>query len=427
MRKNAALLFAFFLTFLALQAHADVAAIHEDRLPQETAVLAALDDARQLEPFCRFWSNNWQFPISKEDVATRLSKDLGFLTIALKSHHENAELLLLTGLVARYAYNLDIPGSYDKAISALGQTEKLTPSDVRAPWFRATLQCQTDESKAGADEFLALEGTHAWEQLPEAFWDDYMECAYIVNMPAHLLRAAAHLEKLHSSTSERRTFLADFTRKRFVSFDHQKEYEPKEVWQGANFGENPEFTSTTCGVRLRAHGNWEANQLGLGKGSCIAYFSTGPYKATTRDMHPSVLLLVRQPDGNETLAEFSKIYMKYEKNGTFEPFLPARCPAAACIAMRGIQKGIYGKDGDGHGRVVVFERDQPEFPGLIFETPREIPKSAGEGGMKFYTPNQIQQRMPGKLYYLVMLDTAASIEEPAMKDFDFFLENLTVE
>jgi hypothetical protein len=35
--------------------------------------------------------------------------------------------------------------------------------------------------------------------------------------------------------------------------------------------------------------------------------------------------------------------------------------------------------------------------------------------------------MPGKLYYLVMLDTAASIEEPAMKDFDFFLENLTVE
>jgi hypothetical protein len=119
--------------------------------------------------------------------------------------------------------------------------------------------------------------------------------------------------------------------------------------------------------------------------------------------------------------------MKYEKNGTFEPFLPARCPAAACIAMRGIQKGIYGKDGDGHGRVVVFERDQPEFPGLIFETPREIPKSAGEGGMKFYTPNQIQQRMPGKLYYLVMLDTAASIEEPAMKDFDFFLENLTVE
>jgi hypothetical protein len=47
--------------------------------------------------------------------------------------------------------------------------------------------------------------------------------------------------------------------------------------------------------------------------------------------------------------------------------------------------------------------------------------------VKYYRPNQIQQRISGKLYYLVLLDTAASIEEPALKDFDFFLKNLTVE
>jgi hypothetical protein len=88
---------------------------------------------------------------------------------------------------------------------------------------------------------------------------------------------------------------------------------------------------------------------------------------------------------------------------------------------------MYKKDGDGRGRIVVFERDQPEFPGLIFEAPQQLPKSNGEEGAKFYRPGQIQQRIPGKLYYLVLLDTAASIEEPAMKDFDFFLENLTAE
>jgi len=88
---------------------------------------------------------------------------------------------------------------------------------------------------------------------------------------------------------------------------------------------------------------------------------------------------------------------------------------------------MYKKDGDGHGRIVVFERDQPEFPGLIFEAPLEMPKSDGSESMKYYRPSQTQQRIPGKLYYLVMLDTAASIEEPAMKDFNFFLENLTVE
>jgi hypothetical protein len=135
-------------------------------------------------------------------------------------------------------------------------------------------------------------------------------------------------------------------------------------------------------------------------------------------------MLVQQPKENETLQEFSK---KFLKSGMFEPFTPARCPAATCIALKGVQPGMYKDDGDGHGRIVIFERDQPEFPGLTFEVPLSMPKSDAKESTHAYHPGQIQQRIPGKLYYVVLLDTAASIEEPAMKDFDFFLTNLTVE
>jgi hypothetical protein len=76
---------------------------------------------------------------------------------------------------------------------------------------------------------------------------------------------------------------------------------------------------------------------------------------------------------------------------------------------------------------VIFERDEPEFPGLIFESPQGPPQPKAGAGPVAYHPSQIQQRIPGKLYYVVLLDTAASIEEPALKDFDFFLQNLTVE
>jgi hypothetical protein len=423
-RKIAAILFASLFLPLAAFALSEVEAIHADRLPQETAVLAALDDVKQLEPYSHVFTINWKFPIAKEEVATRLGKDLGFLTIALKSHPDNAELMLLTGLVARYAYNLDVEGSYDITLNVLGQAQKLSPSDVRVPWFRATLLCQTMKPRAGADEFLSIENSHAWNQLPAAFWDDYMECASVTNMPAHILRAADHLEKMHATDSEMRTFLANGARKRFDAFDPKKKYEPKDVWEGANPGESPDFTSTMCGVRLRAHGNWEVNQIGLGENGCIANFSTSPYKATTRDLYPSILLLVKQPEKNETLQDFSK---RFTKKGTFESFVPDHCPAASCIAMKGVQPGMYKEDGDGHGRIIVFERDQPEFPGLIFETPWEMPKSKGGEEVKYYRPNQIQQRIPGKLYYVVLLDTAASIEEPALKDLNFFLENLTVE
>jgi hypothetical protein len=90
-------------------------------------------------------------------------------------------------------------------------------------------------------------------------------------------------------------------------------------------------------------------------------------------------------------------------------------------------KNMYGVDGDGKVTMVAFERDQPEFAGLIFEAPMELPKSKDGEQVQYYRPNQTQQRMPGKLYYLIMLDAASSINEPAMKDLDFFLENLTVE
>ncbi len=424
MRKNSVLLLACLFSLLSPRLFADMAAIHANALPQETAVLSALDDAKQLEPYSRSWTMNWDYPVAKDEVAARLSKDLGFLTLASKSHPENAELLLLTGLVADYAYNVDVDGSFDAAMNALGQAEKLAPGDFRAPWFRATLECQTTQPKAGGDEFLSIEAGHAWDQLPVAFWDDYIECAYITNMPAHLLRAADHLQKLGAPVSERRNAIVDLAHKRFAPFDPKKDYKPEEVWQAENRGDDTVFTSTLCGVRLRVHGNWQANRLDFANGSCVALFTTGPYQATTRPMHPSVMLLVQQPKADETLEAYTR---KFQTQGSFEPFAPPQCPAQSCIAVKGVQPGTYKGDGDGRPRLVFFERDEPVFPGLIFESPLELPESDGKGGAKVYRPDQTQQRIPGKLFYLVTLDTASSIEEPALKDLEFFLRNLTVE
>jgi hypothetical protein len=424
MRRNPALLVAIIFLIPCSKAFADVAAIHADALPQETAVLAALDDARQLEPYSSTWSNTWNYPVSKDDVASRLTKDLAFLNLALKNHPDNLELLLLTGLVAHYAYNLDVPGSHTTSVDALSQAQKLAPSDVRGGWFTASLQCQTDETGPGVDEFLALESSHAWDQLPAAFWDDYMACAMITNMPAHTLRADSYLERLHAPGSQLRTTLADLARQRFDPFDPKKTYTLKEVWQGAAAGDATQFTSTTCGVRFEAHNDWSVQQLAFNNGSCVAIFSTGPYKATTRDLHPSILMLVQQPKAGEDLQTFFK---KFLSNGAFAPFTPSRCPSTACLAMAGVQPGMYKADGDGHAHSVAFERDQPTFPGLIFESPTPLPKLDPNASTQAFRPAQTQQRIPGKLYYYVLVDTAASIEEPAMKDLDFFLQNLTVE
>lgn len=424
MRKTCLLVLAISWAFFVPLLRADIAAIDPKALPQETAVLAALDDARQLEPYSRSWTMKWEYPIPKDEVAARLGKDLGFLQLAVKNHPDNAELRLLTGLVAGYAYNVDVEGSHDAAINMLDEAQKLVPGDFRAPWFRATLQCQTRELKAGAEEFLAIESSRAWDALPVAFWRDYANCTTIADLPAHTLRAVDHLEKLHAGDPPDFATLVSLAQHQLVAYDPTKNYKPEEVWHADHTGDDIVLTGTLCGVRLQVHGDWSIGRLDFANGSCVALFVTGPYQATTRTMRPSVMLLVQQPKGDETLEAYAK---KFQGHGTFEPFVPTRCPAQSCIAFKGVQPGAYKSEGDGRPKLVFFERGQPEFPGLIFEFPTELPKPDAKADTQFYRPTPSQERIPGKLYYLVTLDTASSIEEPALKDFDFFLQNLTVE
>jgi hypothetical protein len=411
--------------YMSTQARAEIASIRADSLPREAAILYALDDAREVEQYSRSYTPRWAYPIAKEDVAARLGKDLGFLRIALQAHPENAELLLLAGLVAHYAYNLDLDGSYNEAMNALATAEKhIAVSDVRAAWFRASLLCQTSHPRAGAEQFLAIESSHAWNRLPAAFWDDYMECATVTGMAAHALRAADHLDHLHAKSSNTRAFLTEAALKRFDAFDPAKSYEARDVWTRTDAGETTEFTSTTCGVQFRVPGAWRVEDLSMKKGGCVAYFSTGPYPGTKRRLEPGILMMVKAPEGDESLEDFAG---RFSAKGTFVPFGASRCPSERCIALRGVQPGMYGEDGDGHGRILAFERSQPDFPGLVFEAPWELPKEDGASGPKTYRPEQIKARMPGKLYYLVVLDAAASIEEPATADLDVFLKDLVVE
>jgi len=307
----------------------------------------------------------------------------------------------------------------------LDASGKMAPGDLRVGWYRATLHCQSTEIVEGIEGFLALEAAGAREHLPAAFWDDYMECALLSNMPAHVLRAASYVEKSHAPQSDRGKAYIKIAHQRLVPFDPQKKYEPSDVWLGPDpAGNIEELTGESFGAQLKVHSDWEKADFQLQGDKGMVLFCSGPYPAKKGTLRPCILLLVQQAKPGQTIEQFAA---SFGRDGTFVPYTPARCPAERCIAEKGNQPGMYHENGDGHGRIVCFEREQPEFPDLIFESPSALPHKEGKTGPETFDFTPIQQRMPGKLFYLVLLDTAASIEEPAMKDFDFFLENLTVE
>jgi hypothetical protein len=263
------------ICFSSKLACANVASIRANGLPHDSPVLAALDDAQKFEPYSSAYSIKWSYPVRKEEVATRLGKDLGFLRLALKDHPDNAELLLLTGLVAHYGYNLDLEGSYDAAMDAFERAGKLQPSDIRPPWFRATMRCHTLESKAGAEEFLSIEANHSSDELPAAFWNDYLICATVTNMPAHVLRAASYLEKRHATASITGADFIDLARKRFKPYDPSKKHDQKDVWYGNKAGEEIDITSTMCGIRLRVHSSTTGFEGRLVHGTIQHWFLQG--------------------------------------------------------------------------------------------------------------------------------------------------------
>jgi hypothetical protein len=415
----------FFLLLFVLRLPAEIAAIHRAALPQETAILAAMDDAQALEPYVSSWTPKWQYVIARDEVQKRLERDLGFLALARKSHPENDELALLTGLVAHYAYNVDVENSHNLATSALDQAAKLQPQDVRPAWFRAALDCQTNTPEIGAKVFLSIEAAHDWQQLPAGFWRDDLACDVMTAMPAHALRAAAHLDELHAPSSPARDSYTEIAHKRFDPTDEKKEYNWKEAWRTGLIGKDLELVSTSCGVRLRARGDWAMNGLNLNHGQCLVYLGSGPFKAKEGKLSPGIVFIARRPKPGETLVDALKTY---EKNPSlFEPLPVSHCPAASCLSVIGRQPGMYGKNGDGRARLVLFERDEPAFPSLLFEVPSGLEPPKDKAGYVYYHPTQTMHRMPGKLFYIVMLDTAESIEAPAAADFEFFLEHIEVE
>jgi hypothetical protein len=421
MRYCASLPAFVLLSAVCVPALADVAAIHRDRLPQTAPVLAALDDARAMEPYTDRWNDKWQFPVAKADVAARLGVDFASLQAAVKDNPANEELLLLAGLVAHYGYNVDVEHTDDAVLSDLQAAGKLDASDFRVPWFHADFMCQTTKPSTGAEEFLSIEGAHPWRDLPPAFWRNYEHCAAVTNMPAHLLRAADYLAQLTPPTDDDR-FYAVIGNSRFTAVDLQKDYDSTSSWFGSRDGDEIILDSTACGVRFHAKAAWTADRLELQKGSCVAVFSTGPYTAPSGLLHPEILLMVQRPTGSETLADYAH---RFTTKGTFSPMPVPHCPATDCLAMQGDEPGVYGTDGDSHPHIVVFERDEPPNPGLLLESPADPPQ--GGQGLRYLRPDRMLHRMPGKLYYVIALDTAASIETGAIGDLDYFLAHFQVE
>ncbi len=407
---------------IAVPALAALQDICKDALPQDAAVLTAYADMAAVEDMVHAWRDKWTFDTPKAGVVSTARASLRELQKALASSPDNVELLLLTGLVAHYAYNVDVAEAYDLAVSSLESAAKLAPGDYRPGWFLGIHQCQANEIKDGMGRLLATERLISPQQLAFGFWDDYIVCASVANMPAHALQAGARMLKLKAPPSKERDFLMETARKRFKVPDPAAAYSQEEVWRVENLGSRVAFTSSMCGLAVSVPGEWKIGAADAQKGICRMVMETSADQGKTGDVFPNILVIVRQPKRGETLEDFLKSFL----DGAATKGVAPLCPGQNCLALETVKEGAYGAEGDGHFMTVAFQRDAPEFPGLLFEKPAGPPATAKEGA-QYFRPVERLHRLEGPLYYLVALDTAASVRTKAIVDFATVLAGMRVE
>lgn len=410
------------LLLAASPASADLKAIHKDRLPNDRPVLQAYANALSVENLVKDWSPTWRYRTPKNKVASLLESSLASLQKALRTAPRNEELLLLTGLVAHYAYNVDVKGSYRIAVSALEEAHKLSPGDFRPEWFLGIHQCESNELKHGMDNLLGIENRFPWRKLPIGFWDDYIDCATIASMPAHVLRAVSHLKALHAPPSADVDFSAKLARNRFKPTVPTAEYPASKVWTAEKSGLALRLTNTMFGFAFSVPLAWKVGVASAAKGACSARIQTGPDAGKVSSVFPEIFVLSRQAKPGETLLDFLKQVSPPVK---LTRIRLAGCSAPQCLAYKGSTPQWYKPEGGGVTILEVLKAKAPEFPGLLFESP-EAPPSGGTQ-LKYYRPNTQLHRLPGTLYYLVLLDTARSVLTKAENDYESFLKRMQVE
>ncbi|HXP11871.1 MAG TPA: hypothetical protein VN828_25410 [Acidobacteriaceae bacterium] len=411
------------LAFLVvcLPCHSQLGEIDTTKLPQSPAVQAAYRSAHDLEPYARTWSPKWNYDIPQSQVQDKLADDLGILAKALQADPSNHELQLLTGLVAHFAYNVNDEAAFQIAKDNLTKAASADPSDIRGEWFLGIHQCQSLQVVDGMNRLLTLEDKV--HKLPADFWDDYITCASVSILPAHTLRAIDRAVAVGQPPEKFKT-LSGIASSRYKTADLSKTITAHDVWTAEKLpNDGMSFISRLCGVSFSVNGNWELQINDVTNGICSATSSPPAKKGQSV---PTFLLMVKAPTDGQTLEDFAKSFLR-GRNAQVSTAADLPCPVEHCLSLDVLLPDMYPKQGGGHIVQVAFERDQPPYDGLVFEKPMGPPMQKGQAGPVAFHADPNFRRIPGKLYYLLVLDSNQQIFANSKPEFDQFLKSLVVE
>ena len=394
--------------------------IDATKLPHTDDVQSAYLNALGVEQYAQSWGNEWRYRVPKVEVVQTLTTSLKVLQTANAIVPDNHELQLATGLVAHFAYNLDVEAAYQPAIDYLSRALKEDPGDIRGAWFLGIHQCQSLQVADGMNRLLAVEATG--QNLPSDFWSDYIACGNVAIVPAHVLRSIDHAVDLGRSRYAYREVM-EIAESRYKTADLTKVVDEHDAWVSDDMqNDRVKFTSRLCGLSFVAKWTWQLQVAKVSDGTCKV-FLTPPAKKGQAS--PTILIVAKTAKDGETLESFAHGLLENPTTGLSK--LSSPCPVEHCLGLDLVDTSLYNKNGGAHALLMAFERGLPRYDGLPFETPQGPPTIGPTNTPVVFRFNPQYRRMPGKIFYAVLLDANTQIYEGAKPDWDAVVNSMVVE
>ena len=361
------------------------------------------------------WSPNWVYAIPKESVVGELKSCLAAYG-PLQSDLFETDLLL--GEIAHYLYNLSEQAYYDTAENYYKKAIGLNDQDCRGYWFLGYHYATSDEIAKGISSFRKAEKL-ANASTGRDFWQEYAFAAQIGSMPAHARYAIDKFHQMGGNTTLAHIIDSNL-RVNTLPSDPDLSYNKRMIWEARKQSASTVFMSRALGIRFETDSSSRLTIQDYGKRmsavSIEAGMATGPQG---NRIGYSYAVVMKVPQDGEKLDDFVTMFTKGggEKDASFA----LKGSSFSGLSYTYKTKVMYADRGGARIRYIFIERAEPAYPGLALEDAGKELDGQEPGKMQFYKMGNMRGRMPGRIFYLFMLDTCEDIYAPSWAAFERFL------
>ncbi|NLW48317.1 MAG: hypothetical protein GXY86_13410 [Firmicutes bacterium] len=420
------LFFVLLSLFFSVIANAKVDQINPKKGMPRKELTKIRKEIERLEPMVVNWTPTWSYNVPKEDIEKKLIAYYQELDNYSSQYPDNLELALFKGLVAHYAYNLDLKEYYQLAIKSFQQAAAIDSTDYRVDWYWGVHLVKSNNIKAGMEKLQSVKNIEPNpKKLPFSYWEDFAYCSLIARMPSHVLLGVERAKQTKTKRSkDMLNTLAQHAANQLKEPPQDSQLGPDQVWTVYQDSDHINYRNRIFGFTLQVPASWLAEPTGCQNNSAAIFIIPPTKKGLTGEVSSTMLLLARWMKAGEDINDFLSEVL--DPRYSFKE-VQSDLNWEGVKAYQGTAEDVYSDEAGARNCLIAFSRKEPEQPGLLLEFPVELNQSDSEAVVSYYRSEDEYTRFSGEIYYLLILDTTDSVYEEAKEEFDLVIKNLIVE